>query len=661
MDRDKDKTVNYNNDENKVRGNWTHKMDFLLSSIGYAVGLGNIWRFPYRAYQNGGASFLIPYTMTVILAGLPMVFMEMALGQFSSLGALSVWKTIVPFLKGLGWAMVLINFMCCIYYNMVIAYGLYYLFSSFTSTLPWQNCRPEWTVYGCHDRSSSSSFTSNQTSNDTISWCQKQHLIMLGLNNDNNSDYNELERNRILDSNFTCSIIPQTPSEIYWRHVVLDISDGIDIGTSDMKWDLVLCLLLAWIIVFCCIIKGIKSSGKVVYFTAIFPYVVLTILLIWNVQLEGAWLGIKFYLIPDWNKLSNAKVWYSAGTQIFYSLGIGFGSIGTMASYNRFHNNVYRDAIVVVVINCATSLFAGFVIFSVVGFMATRTNLPVDSVVASGPGLAFIAYPEGLAMMPVAPLWSCLFFLMIFTLGIDSQFAGVEAIKTAITDEYTTFRKGRRHVLLVFFLCLAMFLIGLPQCSRAGIYIMTFFDWYSVGLNVICIALIEVLAIAWIYGVGRFCEDIEMMIGHKPNYYWTICWMALSPLMMLFIFIFTIMDNVPASYSTYIFPDWVNGIGWILVVVPVLLVPIFAIHAIGLHQNGCTLKTARQLLKPVTSKWGPSLEEFRTGRYQKIRVENQEEFDMTTTVVANSNPSTVITPSLNCANRANGHREKTKL
>ena len=89
----------YEGDENQMRGNWGGKMDFLLSTIGYAVGLGNVWRFPYIAYSNGGASFLIPYVVMLVTCGLPLFFMEMALGQFSSLGPISVWKA-VPVFKG---------------------------------------------------------------------------------------------------------------------------------------------------------------------------------------------------------------------------------------------------------------------------------------------------------------------------------------------------------------------------------------------------------------------------------------------------------------------------------------------------------------------------------------------------------------------------------
>lgn len=126
-----------------------------------------------------------------------------------------------------------------------------------------------------------------------------------------------------------------------------------------LRWQLVLCLLGAWIIVCLCLIKGVQSSGKVVYFTALFPYLVLVILLIRGVLLPGAYNGIIFYTNPKLENLLNIGVWSDAATQIFYSLGPSFGGLITLASYNKFNNNCHRDAVLIALANCSTSVFAG--------------------------------------------------------------------------------------------------------------------------------------------------------------------------------------------------------------------------------------------------------------------------------------------------------------
>ncbi|EDL22979.1 solute carrier family 6 (neurotransmitter transporter, glycine), member 5, isoform CRA_a [Mus musculus] len=138
-------------DENKARGNWSSKLDFILSMVGYAVGLGNVWRFPYLAFQNGGGAFLIPYLMMLALAGLPIFFLEVSLGQFASQGPVSVWKAI-PALQGCGIAMLIISVLIAIYYNVIICYTLFYLFASFVSVLPWGSCNNPWNTPECKDK-----------------------------------------------------------------------------------------------------------------------------------------------------------------------------------------------------------------------------------------------------------------------------------------------------------------------------------------------------------------------------------------------------------------------------------------------------------------------------------------------------------------------------
>lgn len=91
--------------------------------------------------------------------------------------------------------------------------------------------------------------------------------------------------------------------------------------------------------------------------------------------------GILFYIKPEWSRLTDLKVWADAAIQIFFSLGPGWGGIVNMASFNNFRNNAKGDAIFIPIINCSTSIFAGFVVFSVLGFLSRKYG-PLSAILA---------------------------------------------------------------------------------------------------------------------------------------------------------------------------------------------------------------------------------------------------------------------------------------
>uniref|UniRef100_A0A672V5A1 Transporter n=1 Tax=Strigops habroptila TaxID=2489341 RepID=A0A672V5A1_STRHB len=118
------------------RETWARKHEFVLSCLGYCVGLGNVWRFPYLCYRNGGGVFLIPYFIMLLGMGLPLFLMELSLGQYGAAGPITVWKC-CPLLRGVGVSMLIVSSLVSLYYNVIIAWAFYYLGSSFQSPLPW--------------------------------------------------------------------------------------------------------------------------------------------------------------------------------------------------------------------------------------------------------------------------------------------------------------------------------------------------------------------------------------------------------------------------------------------------------------------------------------------------------------------------------------------
>ncbi|TNN86260.1 Sodium- and chloride-dependent betaine transporter [Liparis tanakae] len=146
----------------------------------------------------------------------------------------------------------------------------------------------------------------------------------------------------------------------------------------------------------------------------------LAILLVRGLTLPGAWQGVVYYLYPDPSRLADFQVWMEACAQVLFSYGVASGTLITLGSYNKVNNNCYKDSLWLCVLNSATSFISGFAVFSALGFMAEKQGIPIDKVVDSGPGLAFIVFPQAVAMMPLPQLWAACFFLMLILLGLDT-------------------------------------------------------------------------------------------------------------------------------------------------------------------------------------------------------------------------------------------------
>nr|XP_033709318.1 sodium-dependent proline transporter isoform X7 [Tursiops truncatus] len=399
--------------------------------------------------------------------------------------------------------------------------------------------------------------------------------------------------NGALPLNLTSTV---SPSEEYWSRYVLHIQGSRGIGSpGQIRWNLCLCLLLAWVIVFLCILKGVKSSGKVVYFTATFPYLILLMLLVRGVTLPGAWKGIQFYLTPQFHHLLSSKVWIEAALQIFYSLGVGFGGLLTFASYNTFHQNIYRDTFIVTLGNAITSILAGFAIFSVLGYMSQELGVPVDQVAKAGPGLAFVVYPQAMTMLPLSPFWSFLFFFMLLTLGLDSQFAFLETIVTAVTDEFPYYLRPKKAVFSGL-ICVAMYLMGLVLTTDGGMYWLVLLDDYSASFGLMVAVITTCLAVTRVYGIQRFCRDIHMMLGFKPGLYFRACWLFLSPATLLALLVYSIVKYQPSEYGSYRFPAWAELLGILMGLLSCLMIPAGMLVAVLREEGSLWEHPAQQCL-----------------------------------------------------------------
>ncbi|XP_029440218.1 sodium-dependent neutral amino acid transporter B(0)AT2-like [Rhinatrema bivittatum] len=517
------------------RPSWGSKVQYILAQVGFSVGLGNVWRFPYLCHQNGGGAFLLLYFLLLGIIGIPLFFLELAAGQSIRQGSIGVWKRISPRLAGIGFASCVVCFFVALYYNVIIAWSLFYIFHSFQYPLPWESCP----------------IPPNQT--EEVREC-----------------------------------ISSSPSTYFWYRKALEITDSIE-ESGGLNGAMVGCLFLAWVVVCFSMIKGIKSSGKVMYFSSVFPYVVLLCFLIRGLLLEGAVDGIRIMFTPKLEIWQDIQVWRQAATQVFFALGLGFGSVIAYSSYNCRTNNCHFDAILVSFINFMTSILATLVVFAVLGFRANiitqqcihentqklmdlihggslsaefllvqnlssteysqwyqRANengtlqqhgiedCRVENEVnkgVEGTGLAFIVFTEAMTLFPASPFWSVLFFFMLQNLGLSTMLGNMQGIITPLLDNFPALRK--KKTLFTVACCLSGFVFGLIFVQRSGNYFVTMFDDYSATLPLIVVVIFENVAVAWVYGADRFMDDLEQMLGWRPWSIYKYTWKYVSILAML--------------------------------------------------------------------------------------------------------------------------------
>uniref|UniRef100_G1U649 Solute carrier family 6 member 18 n=1 Tax=Oryctolagus cuniculus TaxID=9986 RepID=G1U649_RABIT len=287
------------------RPQWDNKLQYMLSCVGFAVGLGNIW----RCQNHSGGAFFIPYFIALVFEGIPLFHIELAIGQHLHKGSIGVWTAISP-LPGQRLGCLTMSFLVSLYYNTILTWVLWYFLNSFQHPLPWSHCLLEGNRMG---------FVAECQGSSTVSY--------------------------------------------FWYRQMLDITADIsDSGT--VQWRLLICLVICWAVVYLCIIRGIETTGKAIYFTALFSYLVLTIFLVRGLMLPGVTHRLCYLFTPN----------VSGGATQVLSRSLAFSGHIAFASYNPSRNNCEKDTMVISLVNSMTSLYASVAIFSVMGFKATTDH-----------------------------------------------------------------------------------------------------------------------------------------------------------------------------------------------------------------------------------------------------------------------------------------------
>lgn len=433
-------------DREKGRKQWDHPISFILAAVGSAVGLGNVWRFPNLVSQFGGAPFLIPYFFILIFVGMPILGMELCIGTFYQAGDADAFGSMNPRLRGIGLASVFAGYTITFYYCIILGYACTYFVESFHKDIPW---------------------ATNQAAHfDEISFQDKYSINEAG-------EY---------------------------------------IFGSGFNWKVFVGIIVIWILIFLSIFRGVKSTGWVVKFTVPIPLLILVILIIRGAFLDGAGEGIENYLIKwDGSKLSDPVIWTKAIGQVFFSLGVCMGVMTAYSSHNsKTKTNVAMSEKAISLSDTGIALLGGFAIYEVLGHMQTQCvkqkalvgELCTENYYEQASmGLAFIAYPSGLATLEAPQFWGIIFFGCLIMLGIDSAFSLAECMVTFIKDCWIGLKYRPKTWMIVLPTCIVGLLAGLLYCFSSGIIYLDIIDNYLNNWGMVLIGTLECFAVGWVYKI----------------------------------------------------------------------------------------------------------------------------------------------------------------
>ena len=397
------------------------KIGLIAATVGSAIGLGNVWRFPAETQENGGAAFLLLYVGCVLLLGVPVMLGEFALGRGGRSDALGVFRKLSPGSKWwiVGALAILASYLINAFYMVVAGWTLEYLGMSVTGAL-----------------------YSPVTEGSPADFAGVMRTLMCGT----------------------------------WQPV-----------TATMA-----VILLNIVILLRGVQKGIEKLLNV-----LMPglFVILVVLCVVSLTLPGAADGLKFFLSPDFSKITPG-VFVNALGQTFFSLSLGMGILVTYASYYPISTNLPRTSLTVALLSLFVAVLMGFVIFPAV----TTFGLQNESM--EGTSLIFVTLPEVFSRMPLPGLWSSLFFVLLAVAAITSTVSIAEVTVAFLSDQ---FGMSRRNAVLAtlcpLFIISSVCALSFGPLSGFTIFGRTIFDALD---NFATNILLPVVAIGTCVYIGWF-------------------------------------------------------------------------------------------------------------------------------------------------------------
>ncbi|KAG6089033.1 hypothetical protein E4U15_004411 [Claviceps sp. LM218 group G6] len=396
------------------RDQWRSRTAFLLAAMGGCAGMGNLLRYPSQVFNNHGLQWFIPYLLCVFLIAIPVLLLELAIGQAYRGGCVVANNSIHHRLKGLGLSLLYVGFVISPYFVVNLAWVMRFFRGSFQKPLPWTG-RSEAFFY-----------------EDVVANVEP---------------------------------VPGFTSEDKTKVLAYTSYPGVGMVAETVGWT-----VFTWFLVWASIFRGVGVTGRVVYFTMALSIVMTIILVGRSLSLEHASRGVKlFWATWDSKSLASGEMWQTACGQVFFSTGVGFGYFTSCASYNKKYSNAVMDSILIVASNVLFENIAAFAVYGVVGFLGIS---PKDGVRLGSFTVGFITLPSAVAQMPGANFWAVMLFLTLMVMGYSSAFAMVDAIVTLIMDAQPRWNR----TIVVTWVVAVFLLLSLPYCTEFGYHLLTAVD-----------------------------------------------------------------------------------------------------------------------------------------------------------------------------------------
>ncbi|ALH94738.1 sodium-dependent transporter [Acinetobacter equi] len=455
------------------RENWSARSGFIIAAIGSAVGLGNIWRFPYVAYENGGGAFLIPYLIAIFAAGLPLLFLDYAVGHKFRKAPPTAYKKLMNS-EALGWWQVMVTLIIGIYYASVLSWAGTYIYYSIGQ---------KW-----------------------------------------GTDTEKFFFNSYLQNGDTTSLFVPT----------------LFIGLVAV-WAIVMFILYGGVK------KGVELSNKIFMPLLV---VLFTVLVVQALRLPGAVDGLNAFFTPNWEAMTNYKVWLAAFGHIFFSLSVGFGIMLTYASYLKPKTNLTGSGVVVALANSSFEILAGIGIFAALGFMAYSAGASVDDVVSGGIGLAFIAFPKIISSLGAGgDLFGFLFFSSLAVAGVTSMVSILEVPIAAFQDKLAWSRKK------------AVTIVGggsaivstLIFSTHNAITFVDIIDYFANNIGIVLGGLLSIIFVSWFRRplLKQLQDHVNEYSSIKLGWGWNFLLTIVTPSALLITLGLTINDVISKGYGSY--------------------------------------------------------------------------------------------------------------